>query len=119
MNTFSTTSRLDCMDDQLKKIQDEISGFNAMLDKRLDEKLEEKLENFQQTFLEKLKVMQTRGIPEENHWTPNTLSHIMKKPLNQDYLTTHNPLRVHNNRSMDNNIWHHSPKVDLNKFLWF
>jgi hypothetical protein len=25
-------------------------------------------------------------------------------------------LGLQNNRSMDNNIWHHSPKVDLNKF---
>ena len=47
MNTLSTTSRLDCIDERIKKIQDEISGFNVMLVKRLDVKLEEKLNKFQ------------------------------------------------------------------------
>jgi hypothetical protein len=47
MNTLSTTSRLDCIDERIKKIQDEISGFNVMLVKRLDVKLEEKLIKFQ------------------------------------------------------------------------
>jgi uncharacterized protein YfeS len=67
MNTHSTTSMLDCVDEDLKKTQDEISGFNETLDKKLDEKLEENLNNFQKIFMENLMGMQTRGIPEENH----------------------------------------------------
>jgi hypothetical protein len=47
MNALSTTSRLDCIDERIKKIQNEISGFNVMLVKRLDVKLEEKLIKFQ------------------------------------------------------------------------
>jgi len=39
MKNSSTTSGLDCVDKQLKKIQDEISAFNETLDKKLEEKL--------------------------------------------------------------------------------
>ena len=41
------------------------------------------------------------------------LNHYKRKPL--DYTTNGTTSRM-NNRLMDNNIWHHPPKVDLNKF---
>jgi hypothetical protein len=43
----------------------------------------------------------------------------MKKLLTPDYLVfSHSKLSLglHDHRPMDNNIWNHSPKVDLNKF---
>jgi hypothetical protein len=58
------------VEDQLKKIQDELNGFNEKLDKKLDEKLDEKLSTTSKKMLtEKLMGMKTQGIPEENHWT--------------------------------------------------
>jgi hypothetical protein len=39
MKTCSTTSKLDCMEDELKKIQDNIASFNKKLDNSMDDKL--------------------------------------------------------------------------------
>jgi predicted nuclease with TOPRIM domain len=44
MNTHSTRSKLDSMEDQLKKIKNEIVRFNEKLDQQLDDKLDKKLD---------------------------------------------------------------------------
>jgi hypothetical protein len=71
MNTRSTTSKLDSVEEQLKKIQDDIVGFNGKLDTKLDEKLDKKLDvkfnKSEQRLIEKMMGMPTWGIPEENH----------------------------------------------------
>jgi hypothetical protein len=75
-NTHSTTSKLDFVDEKLKKNQDYIARFNAKLhmkldekklDKKLDKNLDENLNNFKQIFIESLMGMPTEGILEENH----------------------------------------------------
>ena len=104
------------MEEHINKIQDDITRFNWTLDKKLDEKFN----NFHNMFTEKLTYMQTQAIQKENQWTTQ---HIEPHQEETSYSALFNQpkplLGPHNNWSMDSNIWHHSPKVDLNKFNGF
>jgi hypothetical protein len=64
--------------------------------------------------------MQTRGILEENHCTAQHIEPHQEETSQSRLFNYPQPSSSpHNNRSMDNNIWHRSPKVDLNKFDGF
>jgi len=124
MNTYSNTSKLDSVDEQLKKIRDDIVGLNEKLDtkleeKKLDEKLDtkpdEKLNNFKWRLIERLMGMPTLGIPKENHWIAVHIEPHQEETSNSGLFShPQTSLGLQNSNSMDNNIWHHSPKVDLN-----
>jgi len=63
MKTHSTTTILDYVDKQLKKIHDDKIVFNEMLDRNMDENLEEKFRNIKNMNIDKLIDIQNQSIP--------------------------------------------------------
>jgi hypothetical protein len=61
--------------------------------------------------------MIAQGIPEEEPWNAQHIEPHQEETSNSRLFSHQQPSSgPHNHKPMDNNIWHHFPKVDLNKF---
>jgi hypothetical protein len=120
MATCSTTSRLDQLGKNVTILTEQLGGiqhFVTSWDNKFDQKLDEKLDKLTTFMMEQLAPMKYYGMPEVEQWNAQHIQPHQEETSHLGLFNHSQPsLGPHKNRSMDNNIWHSSLKVDLNKF---